>query len=128
MKSSDFQRVWHMKGYAEGIADAIIRFGKDFEIFSSDSDYYDSVSMKLMQIGELCGGLSPEFKEATKDKIPWGAIRGMRNFFAHNYISMDKSIIWDAATIDAPIILAFCEGIIVQHGKKFSPFDPMANE
>jgi hypothetical protein len=48
MKSSDFQRVWHMKGYAEGIAGAIIRFGKDFEIFSIDSDYYDSVSMKLM--------------------------------------------------------------------------------
>ncbi|MDR1656610.1 MAG: DUF86 domain-containing protein [Deltaproteobacteria bacterium] len=85
MKSSDSQRIWYMKGYAEGIANAIVRFGKDFEIFSSDSDYYDSVSMKLMQIGELCGGLTPEFKEETKNKLPWGAIRGMRNFFAHNY-------------------------------------------
>jgi hypothetical protein len=41
---------------------------------------------------------------------------------------MDKAIIWDAATIDAPIILAFCEGIITQHGKEFSPFDPMTDE
>jgi hypothetical protein len=68
-----------MKGYAERIAGAIIRFGKDFEIFSSGSDYYDSVSMKLMQIGELCGVLSPEFKDATKDKLPWGAIRGLQS-------------------------------------------------
>jgi uncharacterized protein with HEPN domain len=123
MKSSDFQRVWHMKRYAEGIANAIARFGGDFDVFSKDSDYYDSVSMKLMQIGELCGGLSQEFKNATKDKLPWGAIRGMRNFFAHNYISMDKSIIWDVATIDAPTVLAFCEEVISQHSQEFLPFD-----
>ena len=120
MNSSDFQRILHMRGYAEGIANAINRFGSDVKIFSNDSDYYDSVSMKLMQIGELCGGLSPEFKQETKDRLPWGAIRGMRNFFAHNYISMDKSIIWDAATIDAPIVLAFCKQIIAEYADEFT--------
>ena len=123
MKSGDFQRIWHIKGYTEGIANSITRFGNDINIFSNDSDFYDSVSMKLMQIGELCGGLSSEFKEETKDKLPWGAIRGMRNFFAHNYISMDKSIIWDAATIDAPIMLAFCKQIISEHLDEFASLD-----
>jgi uncharacterized protein with HEPN domain len=120
MKSSDFQRIWHMKRYAEGIAGTIARFGRDFAVFSTDSDYYDSVSMKLMQIGELSSGLTPEFKEETKDKLPWGAIRGMRNFFAHNYIAMDKSIIWDAAAVDTPIVLAFCEQIIAEHADEFA--------
>jgi len=120
MKSSDFQRLWYIKGYAEGIAATIARFGNDFGIFSRDSDYYDSISMKLMQIGELCVGLSDEFKEAAKDKLQWGAIRGMRNYFAHNYISMDKSIIWDTATIDAPIILSFCDEVIAKHSNEFS--------
>jgi uncharacterized protein with HEPN domain len=76
--------------------------------------------MKLMQIGELSSSLSPEFKEETKDRLPWGAIRGMRNFFAHNYITMDKSIIWDAATIDAPIVLTFCEQVISEHADDFA--------
>jgi uncharacterized protein with HEPN domain len=128
MKGSDFQRVWHMKGYAEGIAETIQRFGNDFAIFSKDSDYYDSVSMKLMQIGELCGGLSQEFKKATKDKLPWSAIRGMRNYFAHNYVSMDKAVIWDAATIDAPIVLAFCAEVITEHDQDFLLSDPAAKD
>jgi uncharacterized protein with HEPN domain len=79
--------------------------------------------MKLMRIGELSGGLSSEFKEETKDKLPWGAIRGMRNFFAHNYISMDKSIIRDAATIDAPIMLTFREQVIAEHSSEFASPD-----
>jgi hypothetical protein len=49
MKSSDFQRIWHMKRYAEGIAAAIARFGRDFAVFSTDSDYYDSVSIRLSE-------------------------------------------------------------------------------
>ena len=41
--------------------------------------------MKIMQIGELAGGLSDGFKDRTTEQIQWGMIRGMRNLFAHTY-------------------------------------------
>jgi uncharacterized protein with HEPN domain len=48
-----------------------------------DEDYRNSISMYIMQIGELSGGLSAEFKESSKNQMPWGMIKGMRNMVAH---------------------------------------------
>lgn len=112
MVNPDIQRLQHIKNYCERIGKTIERYGHDFDIFLSDGDYYDSVSMKIMQIGELAGCLSDNFKEKTKEKMQWGMIRGMRNLFAHTYATMDKDIIWDVATIDIPILLNFCIGVI----------------
>jgi len=68
--------------------------------------------MSIMQIGELVGGLSDEFKDSTRGQMPWGLIRGMRNRFAHSYSNMDKSDIWETATKDIPVLLAFCEKVV----------------
>ena len=112
MDSSDFQRIQHIKEYCEDIARAIRRFGADPEIFLSDVDYYKSVSMSIMQIGELSVGLSDKFKAKTGEQMQWGLIRGMRNMFAHTYAKMDKTTVWDVATKDIPSLLRFCEKII----------------
>ena len=32
--------------------------------------------------------------------IPWGMIRGMRNWIAHAYAEMDENVIWKPATND----------------------------
>ena len=117
MDSSDFQRIAHIKEYCEDIARAIGRFGADVETFLSDVDYYKSVSMSIMQIGELSIGLSEEFKESTGEQMQWGLIRGMRNMFAHTYAKMDKVTIWDAASKDIPNLLQFCDSIIKQSTK-----------
>jgi uncharacterized protein with HEPN domain len=108
MASPDMQRIYHIRNYCDKIAATIERYGNDFEIFSVDGDYFDSVSMKLMQIGELSVGLSDEFRAETQGEIQWQAIRGMRNFFAHSYRKMNKQTIWEAATQDVPELLAFC--------------------
>lgn len=65
------------------------RFGKEFSIFVSDQDYIDSISMNLLQIGELSGKFSDEYVLLTKPKIDRKAIKNMRNMFAHDYNSMD---------------------------------------
>ena len=54
-----------------------------------DRDYRNSVCMSLLQIGELTGHLTEDFREGTKDSIYWPAIKGMRNLFAHNYGAVD---------------------------------------
>ena len=112
MKDSDLNRIKRLKTYCEDIAKTINRFGKDFNSFSNDTDYQNSISMSIMQIGELSNGLSDEFKENTRDKIQWEPIRAMRNMFAHGYGSMDIEVIWETAINDIPVLLEFCSMII----------------
>ncbi len=109
MLSPDLQRIAHIRDYCIEIGATIDRYGNSFEIFEKDTDYQKSVSFSILQIGELCGKLSEDFRKETAGMIPWAAIRGMRNFFAHNYGSMSRSEIWKTAIKDIPPLLEFCE-------------------
>ena len=46
-------------------------------VFTQDKDYFKSVSMSMMQIGELSAGLSDEFKSETQDQMQWGAMKSI---------------------------------------------------
>ena len=69
----------------------------------------DSVSMNLLQIGELAGKFSDAYVRKTKPQMDWRAIKNMRNMFAHDAGSMDKDRIWQTATEDVPALKAYCE-------------------
>jgi uncharacterized protein with HEPN domain len=112
MDKSDLETVKYIKRYCEDIAVAIKRFGSSYEVFSKDTDFYNSVSMSIMQIGELSARLSDEFKDITRTQMPWGLIKGMRNHFAHAYAAMERGDVWETATEDIPNLLSFCEKII----------------
>ncbi len=109
MQSPDIQRLKHIRDYCLEIEKTIVRYGNDFSIFDQDADYQRSVSFCILQIGELSGGLSQEYRKATANRIQWGPIKGMRNLVAHNYGSMSRDIIWETATIDIPALKDFCE-------------------
>lgn len=111
MKDSDLQRIEHIKSYCEDISKTIVRFGDEIHVFENDIDFQNSISMSIMQIGELSIGLSDEFKDKTQDQVQWGPIRAMRNIFAHGYASMDIEVIWETATKDIPLLLKFCDTI-----------------
>ena len=76
MLQPDRQRLEHIRDYCIEIKKTIIRYGESFEAFDSDADYQRSVSFCILQIGELSGGLSVEFRKATADRIQWGPIKG----------------------------------------------------
>ena len=105
----------HILRYCDNIEQLIIRFGKDVEIFKNDLAYRDAVSMNILQIGELTGRLSEEYRSATKNRLPWAAMKSMRNFFAHNYGNMDLSVIWSTAVNNIPEVKKFCEEQIANH-------------
>ncbi len=109
MSKTDLQRVSHILRYCNDIEDFIARFGCDYSVFVNDRAYFSAVSMCILQIGELANGLSDEFRESTKEDMPWGMIRGMRNWLAHSYSSADESMIWETATNDIPKLKSFCE-------------------
>jgi uncharacterized protein with HEPN domain len=124
MNSGDLQRIGHIKRYCDDVAKTIQRFGSDYDIFLNDTDYLNSISMSIMQIGELSIGLTDEFKRSTSEQIQWGLIRGMRNMYAHAYVKMDKLSIWETATNDIPGLMHFCERVIAQeHGKDLLPVE-----
>ena len=109
MLSPDLQRIKHIRDYCTEIEKTVTRYGRAFAIFDSDPDYQRSVSFSILQIGELSGGLSQEYRQATADRVQWGPIKGMRNLVAHNYGSMSREIIWETATTDIPALRRFCE-------------------
>lgn len=112
MMQPDLQRIAHIRDYCEEIRKTIARYGDSFEVFDSDADYQRSVSFSILQIGELSGGLSQEFRKATADRMQWGAMKGMRNLVAHNYGSMSREIIWETAMTDIPALKSFCDEIL----------------
>lgn len=109
MDSRDISVLKHMLKYCNEIEKTINRFGNDIEKFKNDSDYKDSLSMKIFQIGELANHLTDEYLEETKNKINWNAIRGMRNRFAHGYGKMDSNKIFYTGIEDIPVIKKFLE-------------------
>jgi uncharacterized protein with HEPN domain len=109
MLSPDLQRIARIRDYCAEIEKTIARYGDSFESFDKDTDYQRSVSFSILQIGELSGGLSEEYRRATNDRVQWGPIKGMRNMVAHSYGSMSRSIIWETAKFDIPALKRFCQ-------------------
>lgn len=107
--------------YCNRIQGSIQRFGDDYNTFVEDFDFKNSISMSLLQIGELVGQhLSSEFKEEHKE-IPWGQITGMRNHFAHGYDKMSDEEIWDTAKTDIDPLKSFCEQTLAN--AQFNQYD-----
>lgn len=108
MLPPDLQRIKHIRDYCVEIQKTIARYGNSFEIFDTDADYQRSISFSILQIGELSGGLSAEYRKETANRVQWGPIKGMRNLVAHNYGNMSREIIWETATVDIPVLESFC--------------------
>jgi len=118
MNSGDRQRLMHIRRYCQDIAGFVERFGNNYDTFTQDRAYTNAVSLCVLQIGELANSLSAEFREETKDQMPWGMIRGMRNWIAHAYAEMDENVIWETATNDIPGLLRFCDKVLQQSHEK----------
>lgn len=114
MQSPDLQRLSHIRDYCLEIQKTIARYGNDYAIFDKDADYQRSIAFCILQIGELGGNLSEDFRKATSQRVQWGPMKGMRNLVAHSYGSMSREIIWETATVDIPTLLQFCDELLLQ--------------
>lgn len=130
MQYPDFQRLQHILDYCKEIGKTISRYGNAFEIFDCDADFQRSIAFSILQIGELSGGLSQEFRQSTSSRIQWAPIKGMRNMVAHSYGNMNREIIWETATIDIPVLQQFCEEQVLEgqlYNALYSPSTGTAN-
>jgi uncharacterized protein with HEPN domain len=98
------------------VAATIERFGRKYETFLEDNDYYNSVLTELIQIGELAHALSESFVEETRACIPWHEIVAARNAVVHDYLNIVESLVWHTITVDVPQLQAFCEARLESFG------------
>ena len=80
------------------------RFDKDL-FFNKDEGfiYRNSITMPILQIGELVKNLSNEFI-SKNSAMAWKAIAGMRDIFAHHYGSIDYEMTWNTSIEDIPAL------------------------
>lgn len=81
------------------------------EDFYNNEDIKEIVCFNVLQIGELAKALSPEFL-AKYNKMPWKEIKGMRDWVAHGYGTIDLEKVWNTATKDVNPLRKYCESII----------------
>jgi len=107
----DLEIIRHIHRYCGEIDEAIAFFGNDKAVFLNKAIYRDAAATPIEQIGDLVKRLSDDFLIAHPD-VPWKAIKGMRTWFAHQYLTMDREIMWKVMQEDIPVLKAFCEKVI----------------
>ena len=105
--SRDISVIRHISDYCRDIREALEQYGNDREVFMTDKVFRNGLAMCVLQIGELVGHLSDEFR-AGHPEIPWTQVKRMRNILAHSYAQLDYPTTWDILTDDIPQLAAFC--------------------
>ncbi len=104
MKQRDRVILIKMEDYCTEVRDTHDYFKKDKELFTNEKFgfiYRNSITMPILQIGELAKTLSEEFLDEYT-KIPWKMIMRMRDIVAHHYGSLDYEIVWNTSISDIP--------------------------
>ena len=100
--------------YCDEISKTHEAFHNDKDLFFNKEDgfiYRNSITMPILQIGELTKNLSEEFR-TEHSAIPWKSIAGMRDVFAHHYGSIDYEMVWNTSVKDLADLESFCKSII----------------
>lgn len=106
----------HIISYCRDIEDTVLRFGDSYELFAADKAYRNACAMCILQIGELGGHLSQEFRSSYR-QMPWSEIKSMRNVMAHAYGSLNIETTWETIESDIPALKEFCFTVLDEHGK-----------
>ena len=108
MNNRDVDVLRHIVCYCAEIEEAKAIFGDSQENLQANNVYKNAVAMCIIQIGELTGHLSDEFK-AMYNHLPWRDIKGMRNIATHNYGRLDTQKLYETTVDDIPVLREFCE-------------------
>lgn len=107
----DLSILRHIISYCDDIAETMERFGSSLDAFSKDKAYRNACAMCILQIGELGGHLSQEFRSAHR-QMPWNEMKAMRNIVAHAYGSISIQTTWETLEDDIPALRTFCLSVL----------------
>lgn len=75
----------------------------------------DMLAFALVHAVQIIGEAARLISEETRSKladIPWTEIIGMRHKLVHDYLSIDRDIVWDVAIEDLPPLKKQLETIL----------------
>lgn len=72
--------------------------------FEQDQEKQDSITYRILILGEASKRLSAEFREKHPN-IPWRQIAGMCNMLVHEYDQIDLDVLWDVTQNSIPELL-----------------------
>ena len=110
-ENRDLDILSRIVGYCDEIFATSEYFAKEMVNFAESVIYRNACAMSLLQIGELVGALSDEFK-AANNFMPWKSIKGMRNIIAHRYGSISSEMVWETVTEDIPSLHKYCSAFL----------------
>lgn len=110
----DLSILGHLIDYCNDIEDTINYFGDDFIEFQNNRIYKHSISMCVMQIGELTKSLSLDFRN-NHPEMTWKDAIGMRNLFAHGYWEMNEELIWKAIHNNTNVLKNICKEVLAEN-------------
>ena len=84
---------------------------KNMETMKDNSMLYDAVQMNFIVLGESSWKLSDDIRNALPH-VDWRAIKGFRNFVAHDYFGVDENIVWAAIQFLLPQLKEDLEGLL----------------
>ena len=84
------------------------------EIFDKSEDIKEIVCFNILQIGELAKGFDKNFLNKY-NQMPWKDIKGMRDWVAHGYGTIDWNDVWNTASKDIAALRIYCEDILAKN-------------
>ncbi len=91
--------------YASGYEDPYVFFE------ANDQKDFNACLLLLLHIGEQVNRISDTLK-ITYAPIPWQAIKGFRNLIAHDYVGVDRFIVFHTIRKRLPDLKEYIEHII----------------
>ena len=83
--------------------------GVTFEQFRHNNEKRDAVALRLSVLGESAHQIN-KATEGSLPKVPFKAIRGLRNRIAHDYGAVDFRIVWTVTQDEIKPLIAAVEG------------------
>lgn len=108
---------------AQEVLEAIFEMNERIKAFDITEDQFlhandvrtralaDSLLMCALRVTEEAGKLL-ERSQRLHPEIEWRGIIGMRNYLAHDYGNVDRSVVWDAVTMEFPALERACRQIV----------------
>lgn len=96
-------------------AEKIERYLRDTtaDSFAANELLFDAVLFNIQVIGEAVKQIPEEAKAASPD-TDWIGPARMRDVIAHHYFAIDAHIVWEAATVHVPRLLAGAKALRVR--------------
>lgn len=98
-------------------------YSDPFDFFeANDQKDFNACLLQLLHIGEQANRFSEETK-LRYGSIPWQQIRAFRNIVAHDYIGVDKLIVFETIQVRLPLLKQQIE-LIIRELLAINVFDP----